>query len=117
MRAARESGRVSSYSYSTRSGPLAVTTSATVPVRSAAPAARRRHDGDRAHIALVGRRRLTIERKAADMFRAERRDERARRVERDHSPLVDDGHAIAEALRFVHVIRGQHDRAPFRAKL
>ena len=35
----------------------------------------------------------------------------ARRPNRDDAPLVDDGHAIAQALRLLDVVRGQQNSA------
>ena len=37
--------------------------------------------------------------------------QRQGRSERNHPAVIDDRDAIAEHLRFVHVVRGQHDRA------
>ena len=48
------------------------------------------------------------------MLDADRRDELARRPERDDLAVVHDGHALAEPLRFVHVVRRQQNR-PARA--
>src|SRR5580765_6309764 len=50
-----------------------------------------------------------------DVLGPERRDERARSVERDQAPEIDDRHAIAQSFRFVHVVRRQQDRAAARA--
>ena len=42
------------------------------------------------------------------------RDQLARRAERDHLAVIDDRDAVAEHLRFVHVVRREHDRAAER---
>src|SRR5262245_13508471 len=39
-----------------------------------------------------------------------RRDERLRRVERYQPSVIDDGDAVAERLRFIHVMCRQQDR-------
>ncbi len=38
-------------------------------------------------------------------------DQLARRAERDHLAVIHDGHAVAEALGFVHVVGGEQDGA------
>jgi hypothetical protein len=43
---------------------------------------------------------------------AERRDQLARRAERDHFAVVNDRHTIAELSRLLHVVGRQENRAP-----
>ena len=46
-----------------------------------------------------------------DVRRLERRDQLLRRAEGDALAVIDDGDAVAEALRFFHVVRGEQDRS------
>ena len=46
----------------------------------------------------------------------ERRDELSRRAERDQLPLIHDPDAIAQGVRFVHVMRGDQNRAALFAE-
>ena len=62
-------------------------------------------------LAEVQRLRRSIGRELDDVLGAERRDQLARRPERDDLAVVHDRHAIAQPLRFVHVVRREHDRA------
>ena len=56
-------------------------------------------------------RDAVAERELDDVLGAERRDQLARRAERDQLALVHDADAIAELVRFVHVVRGDQDGA------
>src|SRR5438105_674784 len=52
-----------------------------------------------------------------DLRRAERRDQLGRRPLGDHLAVVDDRHAVAERLRFVHVMRRQQNRPTLLAEV
>ena len=51
-----------------------------------------------------------------DVLGAERLDQLARRAERDQPAAIHDADAIAERMRFVHVVRRDQDRAAARPK-
>src|ERR671925_1034775 len=46
------------------------------------------------------------------MVRAKRLHQLTRRAEGDDATVVDDRDAIAQALRFLHIVRRQHNRSP-----
>src|SRR5712691_4527176 len=48
-----------------------------------------------------------------DVRRFEARDQLSGRAEGDEVTVIDDGDAVAEALGFVHVVRGQKHRSAF----
>src|SRR5512132_3848536 len=52
-----------------------------------------------------------------DLLRADRPLQRAGRVERDDLAVVDDGYAVAELVRLLHVVRREEDGAALRAKI
>ena len=58
-----------------------------------------------------GRVRLGVQPELDDVGRPQRRDELARRALRDDAAAVDDGDAVAQDPRFVHVVGGQQDAA------
>src|SRR4051794_30802215 len=51
------------------------------------------------------------------MLRSQRSNQLERRAERDHFSMIDDGDAVAEHFRLVHVMRRQHDRAAERLEI
>jgi hypothetical protein len=61
-------------------------------------------------------RRAVHERELDHVLRAERGDERTRRVERDHPAVIHDGDPVAQPLRLLHVVRRQEHRAAVRAE-
>ena len=62
-------------------------------------------------------RQLRLAGELDDVRGVQRIDQLARRAERDHLAVVDDGDAVAEALRLVHVVGGEQDRAAAGAEL
>src|SRR3989338_2421285 len=51
-----------------------------------------------------------------DLWRSELRDELLGRTLCDHMAAIDDRHAIAQHLGFIHVMRRQHDGPAVRAE-
>src|SRR5205085_2342195 len=84
------------------------------------PVRRRAHGpnpGERGQLVDSGSvRRAVRQREFDDVLGAERRDERARRAERDDLAVVHDGNPVAQPLRFFHVMRREENRAARRAE-
>ena len=60
-------------------------------------------------------RSIQAEREACSGFQVV--DQVARRVQRDDLAVINDTHAVAELLRFIHIVRGENDGLPFGVDL